>query len=132
MGRSVLAVIAGFVTWIVVATVGNFALRAGVAGYAAVEASFAFTLPMLLLRLLLGLVSSFVAGFVCAAVARGRPRPAQALAALLVVAFVPMHAALWARFPLWYHGFFLLSLAPFVLAGAIVLRRRAIGAAVTP
>ena len=52
MSRSILAVIAGFVVWICVTTAGNFALRAGLAGYTAVEASFAFTPAMLLLRAL--------------------------------------------------------------------------------
>jgi hypothetical protein len=81
MSRSILAVIAGFVVWICVATAGNFALRAGLAGYKAVEASFAFTPAMLLLlRLVLGLVSSFAAGFACSAIARRRSRTVHVLA----------------------------------------------------
>lgn len=132
MSRSILAVIAGFIVWICVATAGNFALRSGLAGYTAVEASFAFTWTMLLLRLVLGLVSSFAAGFACSAIARRRPRPAHVLAALLVLSFVPMHIALWTRFPAWYHGFFLLTLAPLVLLGALAQRQMTAGVAVRP
>ena len=72
---------------------------------------------MMICRLLLGLVSSLCAGFVCATIARNRVA-AKVAAAVMVVLFLPVHYMLWAKFPIWYHLFFLISLAPMLLVGA--------------
>jgi len=117
MIRSILAVIVAVVTWFIVATIVNWILRAGLPGYSAVEVSMNFTLTMMICRLLLGLVSSLCAGFVCATIARNRVA-AKVAAAFMVVLFLPVHYMLWAKFPIWYHLFFLISLAPMLLAGA--------------
>jgi hypothetical protein len=117
MIRSILAVIVAVVTWFIVATIVNWILRAGLPGYAAVEVSTNFTLTMMICRLLLGLVSSLCAGYVCAIIARNRFAPKVA-AAVMVVLFLPVHYMLWAKFPVWYHLFFLISLAPMLLVGA--------------
>jgi hypothetical protein len=117
MIRSIFAVIAAVVTWFIVATIGNWILRAGLPAYSAVEVSMNFTLTMMICRLLLGLVSSLFAGFVCATIARNRVA-AKVAAAVMVVLFLPVHYMLWAKFPIWYHLFFLISLAPMLLVGA--------------
>ena len=117
MIRSILAVIVAVVTWFIVATIVNWILRAGLPGYSAVEVSMNFTLTMMICRLLLGLVSSLCAGFVCATIARNRVA-AKVAAAFMVVLFLPVHYMLWAEFPIWYHLFSLISLAPMLLAGA--------------
>jgi len=117
MIRSILAVIVAVVTWFIVATIVNWILRAGLPGYSAVEVSMNFTLTMMICRLLLGLVSSLCAGFVCATIARNRVA-AKVAAAFMVVLFLPVHYMLWAKFPIWYHLFSLISLAPMLLAGA--------------
>ncbi len=117
MIRSILAVIVAVVTWFIVATIGNWILRAALPGYSAVEVSMNFTLTMMICRLLLGLVASLCAGFVCATIARNRVA-ARVAAAVMVVLFLPVHYMLWAKFPIWYHLFFLISLAPMLLVGA--------------
>jgi hypothetical protein len=125
--RIALVVLAGLVVWFVVATVGNFAVRALVAGYAEAEPAMRFTLPMLLARLGVGAASSLVAGVACGALARPVPVAAAVFAGLLVLFFVPVHYSLWAQFPLWYHAVFLVSLAPLALLGARLARRGAAG-----
>ncbi len=75
MMRSILAVLTGFVTWFVVATLINFLIRAMLVGYVAAEPTMAFTLPMMIARLGAGVVSSLAAGFACSAVARGNVAP---------------------------------------------------------
>lgn len=45
--KILLAVICGLLAWFAVATVGNLVLRAAISGYAQVEPTFQFTLPML-------------------------------------------------------------------------------------
>jgi hypothetical protein len=44
--RSICAVLISVVTWFLVATVGNWLLRAVLPGYAAVEATMSFTFPI--------------------------------------------------------------------------------------
>jgi len=36
---------------------------------------------------------------------------------VLLLAFIPQHAMLWDKFPIWYHLTFLLSLVPLTYAG---------------
>jgi hypothetical protein len=123
MIRSILAVLAGFVIWLGVAQLGNLLIRALLPGYGAAEPTMTFTLAMMVARLGLGVVSSLVAGFACAVVARGHVAAVYGFAALLVLCFLPVHYNLWQRFPLWYHAFFLVTLAPLVLWGAALQRR---------
>ena len=117
MIRSILAVIVAVITWFLVATICNWILRAALPGYSAVEVSMNFTFTMMICRLVLGLLSSLCAGFVCATIARNRVAPKVA-GAVMVVLFLPVHYMLWAKFPIWYHLFFLISLAPMLLVGA--------------
>jgi hypothetical protein len=122
MLRSILAVIVAIISWFVVATIGNWILRAVLPGYSAVEVSMNFTLTMMICRLILGLVSSWCAGFLCATIARNSVAPKVA-AGIMVLLFLPVHYMLWAKFPIWYHLFFLISLAPTMLIGAAVQRK---------
>lgn len=121
MLRSIFAVIVAVVTWFVVATIGNWILRAALPDYSAVEASMNFTLTMMICRLILGLVSSLCAGFVCATIARNRVAPKVA-AVIMLILFLPIHYMLWPKFPIWYHLFFLITLAPTILIGAAFKR----------
>ena len=122
MLRSIFAVIVAVITWFLVATIGNWVLRAALPGYSAVEVAMTFTLTMMICRLILGLVASFCAGFVCGGIARNSVAPKVA-AGIMVVLFLPVHYMLWARFPIWYHLFFLISLAPTLLIGAALQRK---------
>ncbi len=123
MIRTIVAVLSGLVTWFIVATLINFLIRAMVVGYAAAEPTMAFTLPMMIARLGAGVVSSLAAGFVCSAVGRGNVAPVYILGTLLVLLFLPVHFKLWHVFPVWYHAFFLITLAPLVLLGGAMQRR---------
>ena len=128
MGRAIAGVILGIVVWIVVATVGNWLIRAALPGYTAVEVSMAFTVPMLLARLALGVVSSLCAGAVCALIVKRSKRAPIVVGVLLLVMFLPVHYMLWDKFPIWYHLFFLLSLAPAVWLGARLAARKNLAA----
>jgi len=121
--RIVVAVVVGLVVWVLVATGGNMLLRALLAGYAQAEPAFQFTSAMLVGRLALGAVSTVAAGLASARSVRSAPAAGPALAIVLLLLFVPMHAALWTHFPGWYHAAFLVSLAPLALLGARLGRR---------
>jgi hypothetical protein len=130
--RGVVAVAGGLAVWIVVVTAGNLAVRAALprygeaeaalraagVGYVAPQVLMPFTLPMLVARLVLGALSSIVAGAACAWVARSGTRTSWVLGIVLIVIFVPIHVWLWQIFPPWYHLAFLISLLPCTLLGA--------------
>ena len=117
--RVVGAVAAGLATWIVVATLLNLALRHAWPAYAAVEQAMTFSGAMMAARLVIGVASSLVAGFVAAWLSRRKPVAAWSLVVLLLAIFVPVHYQLWQRFPAWYHVVFLVSLVVFTPLGAM-------------
>ena len=117
------AVLAGCVAWALAATLLNLALRLSWPAYAAVEKQMDFTLLMLIARLIVGALASLAAGLTAAWISRRKPIAIWVLVILLVAIFVPVHIALWAKFPAWYHVAFLLSLVVFPLAGGRFGRR---------
>jgi hypothetical protein len=122
--RALLGIVAGLVTWMVVATLLNFVLRGAIDGYAAAEPRLAFTLPMMFARLLLAAASSLAAGAVAGWIAQWRTWVPWAVGAVMLAFFVPAHVSLWPRLPVWYHLTFLVTLAPLVALGAMLARRR--------
>ena len=124
MKRSILAAVTGLVVWVLVASLLDRGLRLGLAGYAAAEPTLSFTLGMKLARLILGAFASLAAGATAAAIARSSPRVPWVVGVILLVAFVPGHLRIWAKFPVWYHLVFLTTLVPLVALGAALLSRR--------
>jgi len=118
MLRSIVAVIVGVISWFVVATIANWILRLALPGYSAVETAMTFTLTMMICRLLIGLISSLFAGLICASIAGPSRIAPRVTAVIIVLLFLPVHYMLWAKFPVWYHLFFLITLAPMFLLGA--------------
>ena len=110
MVRTVLSVIAGIVAWVVVATAINFAMRHAWADYAAVEKAMTFTLPMMLARLTESTVALVLAAIVTARIAPLSRYAPWALGIVMFAVFAPYHYTIWAKFPVWYHAYFLTSL----------------------
>jgi hypothetical protein len=111
-------VVAGAVVWILIATIGNLAVRAALPGYAEVEAAMRFTAAMMMCRLLVGALSSLGAGWLTARITHQNGRAISVLSGLLILIFIPVHYALWEKFPLWYHIVFFASLAVMPVLGA--------------
>jgi hypothetical protein len=131
MRRLILAGICGYLVWWIVGIAGFWLLRVCWRDYAAVEPSLAFSLAMLLSRLLVAAACSVCAGLAIGFIAR---RPSYApwiVGALMVLQFLPTHYTLWQKFPIWYHSFFLLTLAPLIALGATVALRRHLVASVS-
>ena len=78
-----------------------------------------FTPAMLVMRLLLGALSSLCAGFLAARITKRSRGTVHILACLLVVAFIPVHYELRERFPVWYHLVPLVSLVAAAIFGAM-------------
>ena len=123
MWRTVLAVVGGIVAWMVVATVLDIGLRLALPGYHDAEATLAFTLGMKIARLSLAVAASLAAGAAARWIAPTSKAAPWIVALILLALFVPEHIRIGSRLPLWYHLFFLLTLAPFVALGARLARR---------
>ncbi len=78
----------------------------------------AFTLSMLWARLAIGALASLSAGCLLSFLAPTAERLPLLLGALLLAMFLPVHYNVWDKFPVWYHLLFLLTIIPWVLAGA--------------
>jgi hypothetical protein len=118
MARAIAAVVAGVIAWMLIATVGNLAIRLTWPSYAEVEAAMRFTPEMMISRLFLGALSSLGAGWLAARITNQRRGAIYALAGILIAIFIPTHYALWEKFPLWYHALFFASLAVMTVLGA--------------
>lgn len=122
MKRSILAFLAGIVAWAVVVSVLNRILRLSLPGYTAAEPTMTFTLGMKLARLTMAAVASLSAGATAGAIAPRSRRVALILGAFVLACFIPSHIWLWAKFPVWYHLTFLLTLVPLVVLGSKITR----------
>ena len=116
--KALAAIIAALVTWFLVATVLNLALRASWPNYHEAETALDFTFAMKLARLVLGAISSLSAGFVAGWVGKNRIGAITLSGIVLLALFIPGHYRIWDKFPVWYHLTFLLSLLPLTLLGA--------------
>jgi len=117
MWRAILAGVVGYIVWWVIGTAGFLSLRDLWHGYAAAEPTLAFDLPMELARLSVGVLCGLGSGIVIALIARRSTFACWIVGAVILLQFLPSHYRLWARFPLWYHLFFLLTLAPLIYLG---------------
>ncbi len=127
MWRTVLAVIVGLATWMLIATLLNIGLRHVLPGYAAAEPTLAFTLLMKIARLSLAVIASLAAGAITRPIAPASKRAPWILGFVILAFFLPVHIQIWSRLPIWYHLFFLITLAPLVALGAQLPRGQGLG-----
>jgi hypothetical protein len=120
MKRTILACLAGLLTWAVVVTLINRVLRLSLPNYTAAEQTLLFTLSMKWARLLMAIVTSVVAGAVTAWISRSSRWAPLIVGSVVLAIFVPAHIAIWSKFPVWYHLTFLLTIIPAVLVGALL------------
>jgi len=124
MKRSILACLAGLLTWIVVVTVINRVLRLSLPNYTAAEHALQFTLSMKWARLLMAIVTSLAAGAVTGWISPSSRWAPLIVGSVVLAMFVPVYIAIWSKFPEWYHLAFLLPIIPAVLMGALLPPRR--------
>jgi hypothetical protein len=128
MKRTLLACLAGLLTWMVVVTVIDRVLRLSIPEYTTAEHTLEFTLVMKWARLVMAIVTSLAAGAVTRWIAplgaSGRRWAPLFVGSGVFAMFLPAHISIWSRFPVWYHLTFLLTIIPAVLAGALLASRR--------
>ena len=117
MWRTIGAVVAGLVAWVVVVTVLNFGLRAAIPGYHAAEATLQFTMAMKIGRLTEAALTSLGAGAVVGWIDPSKKWAPWLVGVIVLAMFLPVHVSLWSKFPVWYHLAFLVPLAPLVALG---------------
>ena len=120
MKRTILACLAGLLTWVVVVTVINRVLRLSLPNYTAAEQTLQFTLGMKWARLLMAIVTSVVAGAVTGWISRSSRWAPLIVGSVVFAMFLPVHIGIWSKFPVWYHLTFLLTIIPAVLVGALL------------
>ena len=120
MKRFILACLAGLLTWAVVVTVINRVLRLSLPNYTAAEHTLQFTLGMKWARLLMAMATSVAAGAVTGWISRSRRWAPLVVGGVVLAMFLPVHIAIWSKFPAWYHLTFLLTIVPAVLVGALL------------
>jgi hypothetical protein len=118
MGRTILGIVGGLIAWAVIVTLIDIGLRHALPGYQQAEPAMAFTLPMKLARLAMAAVTSVAAGMIVRSIAPASKAAPWIVGLLIVALFLPAHIKIWSHFPVWYHLFFLGTLAPFIALGA--------------
>jgi ABC-type uncharacterized transport system permease subunit len=98
----------------------NSGLRLSLPNYTAAERTLQFTLGMKWARLLMAIVTSVVAGAVTGWIPRSSRWAPLIVGSVVLAMFVPVHIAIWSKFPVWYHLTFLLTIIPAVLVGALL------------
>ena len=117
MFRSVIAVLSGFAAWTMLFLSGNAAVTAAMPEQ--FRADGTTDQPgILTLILLLSLISSVVAGYLTAMVAKREPmKHVWILGVLQLVIGILVQIQYLNIMPMWYHGVFLTLLIPGILAG---------------
>lgn len=124
MKRSLLACLAGLLTWIIVVSVINRVLRVTLPNYTVAEHTLQFTLGMKWARLIMAIVTSLAAGAVIGWTAPASRWAPWVVGLVVLGLFLPVHVSIWSRLPAWYHLTFLLTIVPAVLVGALLAPRR--------
>lgn len=124
MKRSILACLAGLLTWVVVVSVINRVLRLSLPNYTPAEHTLQFTLAMKWARLLMAIVTSLAAGAVTRWISPLSRWAPLIVGSVVLAMFVPLHIAIWSKLPVWYHLTFLLTIIPAVLVGSLLTWHR--------
>lgn len=123
MLRSILAVLAGIVSWAVL-WVGSNAILASLfaAQYKVEKKDY---VPLLLLLIVLSLIFSIIAGFITARLAQRKEMAHTLVLGVLQLAMgIAAQMANYDALPLWYHITFLLLLIPGNVLGGLLRSRK--------
>ena len=131
MWRSILSVIAGVVLWGVL-WVGAGTALAGVFAERFAEDGTTSDSAMLGAFIVISIVLSILAGYVCATIARRRMMAHVTILAVIQLAIgIMVQASVWDAMPVWYHLIFLALVIPAHLVGG-ALRAKKAGTAAMP
>ena len=121
--RTIGHVVAGLACFAVVSGLLSLLVAHTWPAYAAAYPHRAYSLPMLIARLAAGVVATFCAAGLTAALAQHRQQAALWLGIALLAISLPWHARIWDQYPVWYHLFWFACLMPSALLGERLFRK---------
>ncbi len=127
MIKVILGILAGIIGWVFVGFVGLLTLRISWPDYANAIDDFAFTVPMLLARLVVGFLSSFAAGWAVFATSKNMKVVWCWGAVFLLYACYMHFVVLWSNFPVWFHFSYITTLLPVIILGGFAEEYRVNG-----
>ncbi|MFK7820790.1 MAG: hypothetical protein AB8G99_18875 [Planctomycetaceae bacterium] len=117
MAKSILSVVAGYITWTVAFLGGAEVIRRLRTGVYDAE-GFTSDVPALVLFLAISVLASVMAGYVAGLLADGKHlKHGVILAVCLLATGIPVQLSAWDKLPVWYNLAFLILLAPMTLLG---------------
>jgi hypothetical protein len=117
LGKSILSIIAGYVTWTFIFMGGAAIIRQLRTGVYDAE-GYTSDVPALLLFLGMSVVASVMAGYVSGWLAEGKHlKHGIVLSICLLATGIPVQLSAWDKLPVWYNLAFLILLAPMTLIG---------------
>jgi hypothetical protein len=124
MWRTILAIVAGLVVWVLIVVVLNWSLRLWLPGYHEAEPLRQYTLTMKIARLTMATIASLGTGAVVRLTAPQSHWAPWVAGLIGLVLVIPDHIHVWAEYPVWYHAYFLLTLVPLVWIGSRLVPQR--------
>ena len=119
MGKTILSVIAGYLTWTVVFLGGSFGLRQLLTRVEFDAEGFTDNGMVLGLFLATSMLASLLAGYVAGWLADGKHlKHGLILLFCLLATGIPVQMSAWDKLPLWYNLAFLILLTPMTLLGS--------------
>lgn len=117
MLRIILGVAAGFIVWSIVWVGVDTVLRAISASYDESAKAMSFSSAQLVVPLVLSALSSIIAGYICALVARETTVSTLILGVVLLIVGILVQMSVWDKVQLWYNLAFLILLIPMTILG---------------
>lgn len=125
MGRPILAVVAGFVTWTVIWLGSNAAIKSAMPD-AYLEDGATSDTPILVGTLGVAILACLVSGYLTATILKRRSITVAAILGVVLLGVgVMVQAQYWNVMPMWYHLGFLFALLPFTVLGGLLRKRNA-------
>jgi hypothetical protein len=116
IARTIVGIVIEFIGWFALATLGGIAVGMQWPAFAAANRAFTatqivlFDQSMMITRLSIAAAASLVAAWLTGLTVRDNRMAPLAGGLALLAFFIPVHMAIWDKFPLWYHATFLTSL----------------------
>lgn len=115
----------GLLAYALVGKLSLYLLQLSWAEYAERSSDKSYTLPMLLARLMVGLLAAVVASGVATKIANDTGKSAWLVGVLVFIggAYIHLLTAVWMHYPVWYHWAYLLPILPVIGLSHSVLRK---------
>jgi hypothetical protein len=108
-------ILAGFVAYMVIGSLGLYLLKISWADYAISSKDKSYTFAMLLSRLFIGIFASIAAGVSATKIANDKGKSAWFAGVIVFCVAAYIHfVRVWTDYPVWYHFAYLLPIIPII------------------